>query len=426
MRSLGVCVALGALAPALPCLAAATATCSPGYIKTGEELDRRINAAVQSVLDTQRASQALPKVELFKSIGPPTASEGSRLVDGASFTDVLAIAVENELIKGGADGQTAVQISPYAWFVAMDPNILNDADKYDKHKVSRRFALSFATGGKGEKFDRTGDGVADDPLASDDFNDIQTWELKYRFFGGGDWKENRGKLRDAADEPTLRAKLRANIALGLTPALNPGAGNCISGEIVDRYLDSTRTKTLLLELAEETLRTNVSYQDVMKSIASQWTGSVVAATTQQDPDFGQDKWSTGLRVSWGGDVRALNLNLDYSEANGRGALPDPNSWKVGAEYVRRLLPGKLGKKGVKTALSAVWEIFDDIPDAKHDDIGKIGVRFEIPIAGSDAVKLPISIIWANHEDVLTDSDSVRGHVGFTVDFGEALKKQKAE
>jgi hypothetical protein len=301
---------------------------------------------------------------------------------------------------------------------------MNDADRYNAHTFSRRVALTFATGGKGEKFDRTGDNVPDDPLQSDDFDDIQTWELKFRLFGSRDWKENLDDLRTAATEAGVLAKLRTKVALGLAQGLERDAANCVRAELVEGYLARPATQADLLGLAQATLETNKRYQDRMQRIATRWTGSLVAGTTQQEPQFGQDKWSAGLRVSWGGDVRAVNLNLDYSKANGRGALPDPNSWKVGAEYVSYLLPGKLSKKGVKTSLSAVWEMFDDIPTAKHDDVGRIGLRFEIPIAGSDAVKLPISVIWANHEDALTDADSVRGHVGFTVDFGDALKKQK--
>ena len=401
----------------------ATSECTPGYID-GNELNDRIDRATQSVLNTHLESRGLPKEQLFKSIGPPPSSNGSKLVDGASFTDFVAVGVENELLKG-SDAQTTLQLSPFAWYAALDPTILNDADRYNAHTFSRRFALTFGTGGQGEKFDRTGDGTADDPLKSDDFDDIQTWELKYRLFGSRDYKENLDELRAAATEAAVLAKLRANVALGLARGLQRDAANCVRAELVESYLASSATQSNLLELAEATLQTNKRYANRLERIATRWTSSLVAATTQQEPEFGQDKWSAGLRVSWGGDARAVNLNLDYSQANGRATLPDPNSWKVGAEYVTYLLPGKLGKKGVKTALSAVWEMFDDIPTAKHDDVGKVGVRFEIPIAGSDAVKLPISLIWANHKDALTDADSVRGHVGFTVDFGEALKKQKA-
>ncbi len=406
----------------------AAAECTPGYID-GNEINNRIDKAMNAALQADLKAKELEKEELFKTIGPPPSADGSRLVDGADFTDVLAIAVEQELLKDNS-GQTSIQLSPFAWYAAFDPSILNDPEVYleRRHRIARRFALTFATGGTGEKFDRNGDGTVDDALKSDDFNDIQTWELKYRLFGSRDWKENLKTLREAAIDPEKELLQRAQIALGMTKGLERDSAQCLRAENIDRYLASPDTQKQLLQSAQDRLASNKKFAAAMKTIATRWTGSWVAATTQQDPEFGQDKWSTGLRFTYGLPEKAqgINLNVDYSEANGRGTLPDPNSWKVGAEFVRYFWKGRIGKSGARASVSASWEMFDDIADAKHDDIGKLGFRLEIPIAGSDTVRIPISVIWANHEDVLTDSDSVRGHIGFTVDFGDAMKKQKKE
>jgi hypothetical protein len=391
------------------------------------EVESRFKKEMQSLLSADLKAKKLADDALFKSVGPPPSAEGSRLVDGASFTDVLAIAVENEFLKEG-NGQTSIQITPFAWKAAFDPDIVNDPDRYNTtgNRWARRFALTFATGGTGEKFDRTGDGVVDDPLKAGDFNDIQTWELKYRVFGSDDWKESPEKLVEAAGDPAPSALEYAALNLGMASAgvVDPGNPQCVKESLFVIYLKSAGAQASLLRLAQVKREQNAALNSVFKKISNGWRGSIVAGTTQQEPDFGQDKWSAGFRATWGGDARSVNLNADYSEAKGRETLPDPNSWKLGAEYVTYLWKGKLGKKGAKAAFSAVWEMFDDIPTATHKDIGKVGLRIEFPIAGSEFVKIPISVIWANHEDVLTDADSVRAHIGFTVDFGDALKKQK--
>ena len=112
----------------------------------------------------------------------------------------------------------------------------------------------------------------------------------------------------------------------------------------------------------------------------------------------------------------------------RGTTSGPGSARCDAEHLGRAK--QLGVLVVNAEGlidshdSGIRWRFDDVPDATHDDIAKVGVRFEIPIAGSQSVKLPVSVIWANHEDVLTESDSVFAHIGFTVDFETALKKSK--
>jgi hypothetical protein len=378
---------------------------------------------------TAELGKADPTDPIFKAIGPPTSAGGDRLVDGAGFTDFLAIAVENELLKN-SEGQTTIQFTPFAWKAAFKPEIAKDTALYSEHANWRKFALSLASGGLGEKFDRNGDGTVDDALKSDGFNDIQTWELKYRLFGSRDWKdaENRKKIVALAAQSGEKLDAAWQKLFGQLRGQNfeRDANGNFCGEDLALFLSNPEVRATLLEIALSEKSNNEKITNGFTEIARRWTGSLVASTTQRDPQFGQDKWAAGLRVSWGTDKKGVNFNADYTQTNGRASLPDPNAWKLGAEYVSYVLKGKFGKEGVKTSIGAVWEMFDDIPDAKHRDIGKVGLRLEFPIAGSEIVKLPISIIWANHEDVLTDADSVRAHIGFTVDFGDALKKQKKD
>jgi hypothetical protein len=49
----------------------------------------------------------------------------------------------------------------------------------------------------------------------------------------------------------------------------------------------------------------------------------------------------------------------------------------------------------------------------------VNTKLEIPIV--KGVKLPISVTWADHKDLLTDEDEVVGHFALSIDFSELRK-----
>ena len=126
----------------------------------------------------------------------------------------------------------------------------------------------------------------------------------------------------------------------------------------------------------------------------------------------------GLR----GAYHELSFNLEHSETEGLMGAPDPVMTKRSLEGAFRWLEGRPtleDKGGVRVSISGAYEIFDDVPDALHTTNAKLNAKLEYPL--TKAVKLPISVTWANHADLLTDEDEVRAHVGFTIDT-PALKK----
>jgi hypothetical protein len=37
------------------------------------------------------------------------------------------------------------------------------------------------------------------------------------------------------------------------------------------------------------------------------------------------------------------------------------------------------------------------------------------------MKIPFSLTWANHDDLLTGEKNIRGHIGFTIDLSKLAK-----
>lgn len=387
--------------------------------------------ALKDLLAQRRVEVLIDKGEvaaanLFKTIAPAPGADGSTLVQSANFTRFVAVAVENELVQGG-DGKTNIQFTPWAWATAFKPSLLENPAAYDAAAWHRRLAISLSSGGEGEKFDRNGDGVADAALKAEDFNDIQAYELKYRVYGSRDWKERRARIgAKQAPNTTQAADAYTALLLKLDHDVQEKASDGESCQAAaEQVLNQDGMVAQLLEIGRLQVAAGEAWAKQLAEVKRSWITSIVASTTQQKPEFGQDKWSAGVRNSWGDDKLALNLNLDYTEAKGRGSAPDPNSWKLGAEVVKPLWKETFRGDGVRASFSVAWELFDDVPTATHDDTAKVGLRLSFPVGASSAVQIPLSIVWANHEDLLSDSDSVRGHIGITVDFGDALKKQPA-
>jgi hypothetical protein len=144
-------------------------------------------------------------------------------------------------------------------------------------------------------------------------------------------------------------------------------------------------------------------------------------------EFGTDSRKAGIRGAMGGDDQGFTFNLEWTQIDGVGGSKDPTEWKAGLEYAMLALKGvplsgKASRDGVRISLSGAYERFDDVPAAKHDTNAKLNAKMELPI--SESIKLPLSITWANHKDLIEGEDEIRGHIGFTLDLSklrDALK-----
>lgn len=98
------------------------------------------------------------------------------------------------------------------------------------------------------------------------------------------------------------------------------------------------------------------------------------------------------------------------------------TWKAAYAASALVLQGTaLTLDGVQIAVAAAAEHYRNVPGARHDTVIKASATLEIPIGRG--MKLPASINYANHRDLLTDQDEVIGHVGLALDLSEFRKKR---
>ena len=93
---------------------------------------------------------------------------------------------------------------------------------------------------------------------------------------------------------------------------------------------------------------------------------------------------------------------------------------------RRLRPGLLRARGYEDSqlsLFAAWERYSNVPSAAHRTIAKAGGKLELRLA--PGLTVPLSVTWANHADLLTDADTIVGHVGIGLDLADRRKAKAA-
>lgn len=399
-----------------------------------DALEQFLKAVVSKALQREAVPQPLTSPSATQVAATSSASASSGIVDAAGFTELLSIALDNDLIERGENALT-INLNLFAAKTLANPEVLDRQTLYGTrtNQRLRRLGGSISLGGKGESFDRDGDGEADEALDSDELSDIVTWEVKYRFKGSRDRRDPKnfaryldragGFLRGGAPIfSDLMAKLGSKFRDRFD---DTGTKLCVAKEELTAFFAEDDIHDLAREWAEIDQAARKAIEEVNGAVDGSLIWTLVLGGTEREEQFGPDKHSIGIRGVWGGDNRDFTINLDWSETEGVMGAADPTTLKLGLEYSTLWLKKRLGgEEGVKLSLSGSYETFDDVPAAKHDTIAKANAKLEIPI--SKGVKFPISVTWANHKDLLTDASEVRSHFGFTFDTSELLRKQEKD
>ena len=350
----------------------------------------------------------------------PSAVPGlATIVDEAGFSSLLSAAFDQTLGSDGDDDNEAITLnaSPFAIVAAAEPAVFFDQARYERteYELMRRVGGSVSLGGKGERFDRNGDGMPDDALGAKAIDDIVTWEVRVRLFGSRDrrQKDNYDKLFEAVDEEALLALANAQAMLFQDDRLAgftvDGRRDCIDE---DRWADLKEAEWFqeaAIAPIESMIGANRSYRAALEEIDDQLLVTAVLTGVERDTEFGPDKIGVGARASW----REFTVNFDWMEMESTTNRSDVNEFKVGLQWERKVLTDLVGERGVDAALSGLLEIFENSPDVEHDTTVKVQAKLEIPLFR--AVSLPISVTWANHEDLLSKDDEVIGRFGINVD-----------
>ena len=402
--------------------AVARAQCPPGEIDTAAINSRIIDRAL--LVESATAPRVAP--EASQASAPSGTGDSTSLVDQPAFTSLLSFAIDNGLVSSDQNALT-VSLSPFAFVAAARPEVIDRQSLYEKYQLARRFGGAVTLGGKGEAFDRDGDGTADDALEADELGDIVTWELRWRFHGTRDRRDpaNFERFREATNSAfgTFFAS-QGDLAAAVLGAVASTAAGCFSETQVEAFLETDEFSDRLAEHSGALAAVKAAYGDSLKAIDEGVIWTLVAGGTSRGEQFGPDKQMIGIRGAYGGAGRNWSFNVDYTRTEGLAGLEDPRVLRGGLEYqVLWLKDSLISRQGITVSWSGVYESFSHVPEAKHDTNAKLGMKFELPL--KEGMGIPVSVSWANHKDLLTDEAELRGHVGFTVDLSKLLALGKA-
>ncbi len=442
----------------VPCVGQAEDSCQAfeGTVDEMGEFDKALKKLLESSKKQaiERANTGLEQAAEVRpssvQVSAPSASgSGSgSLVDGASAPAFIGMAFDSGVIESGEDGKLTLNLNAFAVKTLFRPTSWTDQAEYEKNALLRRFSATVALGGKGEKFDRDGDGEADDPLEAKALDDVITWEARVRLTKSRDRREryNWRTFYDSTAEPFADvASIEAAVVnrLGEMPdyaalrAKKDGQPmRCVEPKAYQAFFEkpdvSADLEDLVGQIAFHQTALDKAWQAAADEVSRRFVLSFVAGGVERKTDFGPDKEYYALRGdgSFGKD-NTFKLNAEWNRMDSlmEGA-DDPETTKIGLEASTLWFKGSelfgseslVAKNGVEVALAASWEQFENVPTAAHESIWKASARLEIPVM--DGLKLPISVTYADHIDVLTDQDEVIGHIGLSWDLSKLLKMKK--
>jgi hypothetical protein len=419
---------LQATAPAPQAAGAAT----PRLLTSDEVIARILKAAEQPADATveQTAGVAKPSDQpTAKQISAPAASgAGPSNVDRASFPELFALAADSGLVSFNG-GAATLSVNPFGLVSAVRPSVLDLQSEYEKYEILRRLGGSLTLGGKGEKFDRDGDGKEDDPLTAQSLGDIVTYELKVRLWGSRDRRDPQNwKRYFKKTDGSLKAvetAIRSLVALAdkdlVRDADNLPIGVSAAG--FEARLATTEAQTQITALRNAYAALKADIKAANAETDKRLLVTVVGGGTQQKAQFGRNHWKLGLRGEGASGRLDHTLNVDWSTVDAVTG-DDPTVFKSGYKLSTKVLKGTaLTKDGATLSFDAAFERYDHVPDAKYRTVAKAGVKLELPISGS--ATLPLSATYANHRDLLTGQKGWIGHVGVAWDLS-ALKSLTAK
>jgi hypothetical protein len=386
------------------------------------------------------AADQLPKTSpASKQTNAPAAAGGAAttLVNGADFPGILAFAIDNGLLTQQGDLITG-NFNLFDLKAIFRPEVLDRQTLYQtkSNENLRRWGVGLTFGGKGDSFDRDGDGVADPPLDAKNLGDIANWELRFRLAGTRDRRDrtNVDKFKnDSAVNASfttvaqISSKLVSDFAVRLKPIAQkldsaPAPDHCIDRAEFDAFLKDPEVMRRIAEIRADEAVLNSALDKLNEEIDRSLIVTLFVGGLERKDQFGPSKHSAGIRVAKGVvKDQGMTFNAEYTQTRSLlKDVSDPTMLKLGLEYGLLLLKGAAigGKDGVHVALSGAYEKYKDVPDAMHDTVAKLNAKLELHL--TDNIKIPLSVTWANHKDLLTDERDVRGHIGFSIDLTNAL------
>ncbi len=395
-----------------------------------DALDRITSSSQPAVVSglTDKIADSPPTSPSAKqSSAAATSSTSPDVLSGADFSSLLALALDGGLGSASASGVT-FDLNFFSSIAAMDASVLTDQDKYEHYTTLRRFAGSVTFGGQGDSIDQNGDGKPDPPRTADKLSDIVNWEIRIRLVGTHDRrdKENYAILFGAVKEAVSNTDAAYSGILSLYDRehADEALAGIYCGSHIDAFLKSPEASVYLKRVGAGNAEFLRKREEALKQIDDSLLVTLAFGGTERGAMFGPDRRTISLRASQGAPDASLEGNLDYSKTKAFQTSPDINSTKLALAYKRTIFRGvDHNGQGTDAALSIAWEKYENVPNVAHNDIAKVNLKLVFHV--SDAVDIPVSITWANHQDLLTQEEKVRGHIGFTIDTRKLFQTTKA-
>jgi hypothetical protein len=406
---------------------------------------RQLSDVLRDAIEEQTAASAavaadqLPKTSpTSKQTNAPAAAGGSAttLIDGADFPGLLAFAMDNGLLSQQGDLITG-DFNLFDLKATFRPEVLDRQTLYQTagNEKLRRWGVGLTFGGKGDSFDRDGDGKADPALDAKNLGDIVNWELRIRLWGTRDrrdrtnvdkFKKNGAVNKFFQDVDAKFSTFESANAVRMADMIDPNT-QCIDRSKLDSFLKDSDVSSQIETIRKSESALNSALDKLNEEIDSSLIVTFFVSGLERKDEFGPSKHSAGIRLAKGVvKDQGITLNADYTQTRSLlKDVSDPTTLKLGLEYGLLLLKGTAigGQNGVHVALSGAYEKYKDVPDAMHDTIAKLNAKLELHLTNN--IKIPLSVTWANHSDLLTDEHDIRGHIGFSIDLTNALAPKKA-
>jgi hypothetical protein len=404
--------------------ARAQLVCPEGRINLTEALERV--PALAEAQATQRVAENRLQVEkerpnprAAKQIQAPShASSSASPVDAPSLPELLGLAVDSKLLNVGDQQAFSASLNPFA-FVSLARSAMSEQE-YQSYSWLRRLDGQVSLGGQGDSFDRDGDGKADEALQAKELSDSVSWEVRLRVFGSRDRRETSfvRQFERAVLQP-LEEEIGAAKEVARVLAGAADTNGCLTEADVTRVLSVSDHRAKLQRLATTSRTTRETIDRTIKDIDRRLVVTVFASGTRRETELGPDKMGFGLRAGWGRGLLDHTFNVDWNQLENLAGAPDARTFKVGYEASGEL--SGAGFEGSKVSLFAAFEHYSNVPNAKHPTIAKAGGKLDVRLA--DGLRLPLSVTWANHQDLLTGADTIVGNVAVTLDLSDLRKKK---
>lgn len=388
------------------------------------EAEQKI-AAGKAVLK-ESAETPLTVAPATQVAAPSTAGGGGTLVNLPGIASLLGMAQEQGLINR-TDGVTTISLTPFSFLSLLQPQYSSNQQLYERVGLIRRIGGQVSFGGKGDSFDRNGDGTVDDALVAKDPNDIVTWEVKYQF-GSRDRRDRENYERYFNQVKATIAPQNSDAFAAVGGALQRAlqdkptdANGCFSESDIEDALVAPEVVAAVAKLKASDAVVEATGKSVFARVDRKPIFTLVYGGTERKDEFGPNKRLAALRgaFTWLGGTNSTELS--WSEVENLLGVDNAVTWKLGYNYSRSFLKGSaLSKDGVTLAMAGSYEMLQDVPQAAHDSISKLNAKFSIPL--TEGVDIPISVTWANHKDLLTPEEEIQGHIGFTVDYSRLRDK----